>query len=106
APSESTDRFPSMVRPASETQLVHVACIGLTHRPVVLPLLAEDANQKTLLVDILRLPNGKLPPGAVRVLSSTGQGTSDGTLTDGSVLLFDPTLIDVRRLRPIEPFPA
>lgn len=102
----SADRFPSMVQPASRPQLVHVACIGLINRPIVLPLLAEDANQRTLLVDILRLPDGKLPAGAVRVLSSTGQAASDDTLADGSVLLFDPTLIDVRRLRPIEPFPA
>lgn len=95
----------SPVHYAGRPQFVHVACLGLADRPVVLPLASEDAKLGTLL-DMLRIPGVSDAERGVFVLPAAGAAPEEGALTDGMVLMFNPQALDLRRAAPVEEFPA
>ncbi len=93
-----------MVENALTPRPVHVACIGLADYPVVLPLPAHKATERTLLLELLGLSPEAAEQG-VRRVSGANYSTGDGSLLDGTVLFFNARVIDLSTVRPVEPFP-
>jgi hypothetical protein len=70
-----------------------LAIVGLVNRPVVLKVLAEAANVATIVASLGQDPQ---VAASVRVVAPDGEREfeTSGALPDGSVLVFDPAVVD------------
>ncbi|MEW4488613.1 hypothetical protein AB1L42_11055 [Thalassoglobus sp. JC818] len=78
-----------------------VACLGLSNRPVVLPL----ENTILTVTDLLKsLRQHELAPTSVEVLDPYAR-TAQELLLRGSVVVFDPSTLNLESLHQIQEFP-
>ncbi len=89
----STTTGPGRASHAVASSTVFVACVGVAPHPVVLPLRAEHATREYLLHRVFKL-TAEEASRAVSVLPASGLAPDDGTLGDGSVLLFNSGLLN------------
>ncbi|MFV0444734.1 MAG: SLBB domain-containing protein [Planctomycetaceae bacterium] len=86
----------------TDSQLNSIACLGLADYPVVLPLDPRQANTQSLLVDLFQMSPAAINRGVQGLLLVT----TDGSLPNGAVLLFDSRALRPDDVRPKFPLPA
>lgn len=84
-----------------EARYIPIACLGLTERPVVLPLSLDLRNLTVLLAKLGQSPQNR---AHVRILDPLGNPLAENFLP-GSVLIFDPVHVNRNALVSVEEFP-